>query len=216
MSIMKGAGMRPVFRPAAIFRAGFVAIAALGLASCVSLGGAEPPPSLLTLTSDDALSSGVSIQSATKSAIRIFELETPAKININRVPVQVDATEIAYLKDAIWVDKPARLFRSLVAETIRARTSSFVIDGDDPGLKADGNLRGVIREFGYDARNGSAIIRFDAVWTVGDGTTYTQRFESVQPGVVAEAGPVADALNDAANDVAGQLVSWITGAGGAE
>lgn len=206
MSTIKGAGMRP------LFRAGLTAFMALGLASCVSLGGAEPPPSLLTLTPDDALSSGVSIQSAPDSAIRIFELETPAKLNISRVPVQVDATEIAYLKDAVWVEKPSRLFRSLMAETIRARTSSFVIDGDDPGMKADGSLRGVIREFGYDARNGSAIVRFDAVWTVGDGTTYTQRFESVQPGVIAEAGPVAEALNAAANDVAGQVTDWITGA----
>lgn len=154
----------------------------------------------------------MSIQSGPEESVRIFELETPAKLNISRVPVQVDATEIAYLKDAVWVEKPSRLFRSLMAETIRARTSSFVIDGDDPGMKADGNLRGVIREFGYDARNGSAIVRFDAVWTVGDGTTYTQRFESVQPGVIAEAGPVAEALNTAANDVAGQVTDWITGA----
>lgn len=43
MSMTKGADMRP------LFRTGLTAIMALGLASCVSLGGAEPPPSLLRL-----------------------------------------------------------------------------------------------------------------------------------------------------------------------
>lgn len=199
-----------------MFRSGIALAGAALLSGCVSFGGAEPPPSLLTLTPDTALPAGVTAQSGQSSAIRIFPLETPAKLNVTRVPVQVDATEIAFLKDAVWVEKPARLFRSLMAETIRARTSTFVIDGDDPGMKADGNLRGVIREFGYDARNGSVIVRFDAVWSVGTDATYTQRFESVQGGVVAEAGPVAESLNIAANDVAGQVNDWIIGAGTAD
>ena len=55
----------------------------------------------------------------------------------------------------------------------------------------------------------SVVVSFDAVRS-GEGTAVTtRRFEAVVPGVPAEAGPVGTALNQAANDVAGQVAQWI-------
>lgn len=191
-------------------RAKFLAClaSALALTGCISFG-AEPPPSLLTLTSNATGAAGAGASGNAATALVLSEFEAPARLDVNRVPVQVTASEIAYLKDAVWVEKPTRLFRRLLAETIRTRSNRVVIDGDDPGVLADSRLSGVLREFGYDVATGSVVVSFDAVRN-GEGTAVTtRRFEAVVPGVPAEAGPVGVALNQAANDVAGQVADWI-------
>ncbi|WP_235900145.1 ABC-type transport auxiliary lipoprotein family protein [Pontixanthobacter aestiaquae] len=181
---------------------------AIALSGCISLGS-EPPPSLLTLTPDTSVPAGAGASGTAETAIKIMEPEAPQRLAVSRVPVQVTDTEIAYLKDAIWVERPTRLFRRLLAETIRARGERLVIDGDDPGIVASAQLRGILRNFGYDARTSSVIVRFDAIRAGADGGIETKRFESVQSGVLAEASEVGDALNRGANDVAGQVAEWI-------
>ena len=52
-------------------------------------------------------------------AIAVLDPGTPRELDVQRIPVQVNDTQIAYLKDAMWVERPARLFRSLLAETLR-------------------------------------------------------------------------------------------------
>ncbi len=191
-----------------LLKSGAMLGAVLALSGCLSLSS-EPPESLLTLTPTVSMPAGSATSGTAETAIKIIEPETPQKLNVARVPVQVDATEIAYLKDAVWVERPARLFRRLLAETVRARTNRLVIDGDDPALVAGAQLRGTLREFGYDARSSSVVVRFDATRAGTDGAIETRRFESVQSGIVAEAAPVGAALNRAANDVASQVADWI-------
>ncbi|MXO89456.1 ABC-type transport auxiliary lipoprotein family protein [Pontixanthobacter aquaemixtae] len=182
--------------------------AALLLAGCISFG-AEPPPSLLTLTATTPVPAGAAASGTADTAIKIIEPEAPQRLGVPRVPVQINDTEIAYLKDATWVERPTRLFRRLLAETIRSRGNRLVIDGDDPGVVANAQLRGTLRDFGYDARTSSVVVRFDAIRASSEGGVETRRFESIQPGVIAEAGAVGDALNRGANDVAGQVADWI-------
>jgi len=193
----------------ALTRGGMTAGLAIALSGCLSLS-VEPPESLLTLTSTVTVPAGASVTSTADNAIKIIEPEAPQKLNVTRVPVQVDATEIAYLENAVWVERPTRLFRRLLAETLRARTNRLVIDGDDPRLVAKSQLRGTLRDFGYDARSSSVIVRFDAIRATGLDTVETKRFESIQPGVAAEAAPVGTALNRGANDVAGQVAEWLS------
>lgn len=184
---------------------------ALALSGCVSLGG-EVPDSLLTLTSENAAPAGSGASATRASAIAINVPEAAAELDVLRVPVQVDATEIAYLKDAVWVEKPARLFRRVLAETVRAQSGAFVIDGDDPGLAADQRLRGTLRNFGYDARSSSVVVRFDAIREGGDHSVETRRFEAVESGVAPKVESVGPALNRVANDVARQVAEWMSGA----
>ncbi len=181
---------------------------AFALAGCISFGP-DAPPSLLTLTPTATAAAGAGASGNASTAMVLSEFEAPARLDVTRVPVQVTASEVAYLVDAVWVEKPARLFRRLLAETIRTRSNRVVIDGDDPGVLANSRMGGVLREFGYDAATSSVVVSFDAVRT-GQGTAVTtRRFEAVVPGVPAEAGPVGVALNQAANDVAGQVAAWI-------
>lgn len=183
--------------------------AALALAGCLSLGGAEPPPALLTLTPAVSAPSGSGTTGTSADALTVIEPEAPARLAVTRVPVQVDDANVAYLKDAVWVEKPARLFRRLLSETIGAKTGRIVIDGLDPTIKTTQQLRGRLLDFGYDARTSSVVVRFDAIRAGAEGSVTTRRFESIVPGVAAEAGPVGEALNRAANDVAGQVADWM-------
>lgn len=181
---------------------------ALLLGGCVSFG-AEPPASLLTLTPATTAPAGTGASSAAGTSIVLGDFEAPAALDVTRVPVQASDTEIAYLKDAIWVEKPARLFRRLVAETIRTRSNRMVIEGDDPGALADTRLTGTLRQFGYDARTSSVVVVFDAVRPGAGNAVTTRRFEAVVPGVLPEVTSVGPALNQAANDVAGQVADWV-------
>lgn len=183
---------------------------ALALAGCLSLGS-EPPPSLLTLTADATAPGGAAVQGNVASAIAVLEPGAPQSINLTRVPVQVNDAEIAYLQDAVWVEKPARLFQRLLAETIRARSGRLVIDAETASLGAATRLQGSLGAFGYDARTSSVVVRYDAVRTGAGDSVETRRFEAVVPGVPAEAAPVGRALNEAANRVAGEVAAWVAG-----
>lgn len=190
-------------------RAGILAAAlSVSLAGCVSFG-AEPPPSLLTLTPTAQAPAGVGASGRISSAILVGELEAPAKLEVSRVPVQIDDANIAYLKDAIWVEQPSRLFRRLLGETIRTQSGRLVVDSNEVVVPPKDAVRGTLREFGYDARSQSVIVRFDAIRTGSGEEVQTRRFESIIPGIAAEAGPVGEAINRAANDVAGQVADWV-------
>lgn len=181
---------------------------ALLLGGCVSFGG-DAPDSLLTLTPSATAPAGVAAQGAQGSALAIVPFEATKALDVTRVPVQVTDTELAYLQDAVWVDRPARLFGQLVAETIRSRSGRVVVDGDDPGVNATDRLHGSLRSFGYDARSREAVVIFDAVRN-GDGSAVvSRRFEARVVVAEPEAGFVGPALNRAANQVAGEVAEWI-------
>ena len=181
---------------------------ALLLSGCLSFGS-EPPESLLTLTPTATAPAGTGASSTSGTAIALTAFEAPSAIDVTRVPVQVTDTELAYLQDAVWVEKPARLFRRLIAETIRTRSNRVVIDGDDPGALAENRLTGTLRQFGYDARSSSVVVVFDAVRPGEGSAVTTRRFEAVVPGVAADVASVGPALNQAANEVAVQVADWV-------
>jgi cholesterol transport system auxiliary component len=183
--------------------------ASLLLSGCLSLGG-KVPDSLLSLTPTATVAAGTTISGDVAQAIAVEEPSTPAKLANTRVPVQMDDTQIAYVKDAVWVDKPSRLFRRLLGETIRAKGNRLVIDNDDAALTPKNQLRGTLVDFGYDARSSSVVVTFDAIRDVNGTNVTTKRFTATVPGVVAEAAPVGAALNQAANDVAGQVADWVS------
>ncbi len=178
------------------------------LAGCISFG-AKPPESLLSLTPASTIAAGTAINGDVANAIAVLVPDAPARLDVTRVPVQVDDSNIAYVQDAVWIDKPARLFRRLLGETIRAKGNRLVIDNDDAALTPKNQLRGTLVDFGYDARTSSAVVTYDAVRDVNGTQVMTRRFSATVPGVVAEAAPVGAALNQAANEVASQVADWV-------
>ncbi|WP_086608719.1 ABC-type transport auxiliary lipoprotein family protein [Erythrobacter donghaensis] len=192
------------------YRPILVAPLLLALAGCISLGG-EPPESLLTLSPETRAPAGPGVSGADRPVIAVLGIDTPAKLDVLRVPVAVSDTELAYLQEAFWVEKPARLFRRLVGETIRARGAAMVVDGDDAATLATVSLRGTLIDLGYDAQASAAVVRFDAVRIDREGAVTTRRFEARETGVPAEARAVGAALNAASNQVAAEVADWVAG-----
>ena len=178
------------------------------LAGCISLTP-DPPESLLTLTPDRLLPAGAGAAGNEATALALVEFEVPQKLAVTRVPVQVTATQIAYLQDATWVEPPARLLRRLIGETVRARSGRVVLDGNDPTVLAPTQLSGVVREFGYDVATSSVVLRFDATRSGVGGEVTTRRFEAIVPGIAPDVVAVGPALNQAANQVAAEVAAWI-------
>ncbi|WEK48125.1 MAG: ABC-type transport auxiliary lipoprotein family protein [Candidatus Andeanibacterium colombiense] len=178
------------------------------LSGCVSLGK-DPPPALLTLTPAVTAPAGLSATGKPIDALTVIEPAAPQKLDVTRVPVQVDGATIAYLKDAVWVEKPARLFARLISETIRAKQTRMVIEGSDVRFAAATKLSGQLTEMGYDVQSGSVVVRFDAVLQQPNGQVMTRRFEATVPGVQATPEAVGPALNQAANKVAADVAAWI-------
>ena len=195
-------------RPVAFLRAGLL-LSCLALGGCVNLGGAEPPESLLTLTPTTSAPAGAAISAARGEALALHEPVVPAELDVLRVPVRIDDASLAYLKDAVWVERPAQLFRRLLAETIRTQSERVVLAGGDPAARGSLQMRGSLSQFGYDATQSAVIVRFDATLLDSDGVVRQQRFEAIEAGVLADAASVGPALNSAANDVARQVADWL-------
>lgn len=180
----------------------------LSLGGCVSFGG-KAPPSLLVLTPTQSVASGTARSASASEAFVVLLPEAARKIDNNRVPVQVDDSSIAYLKDAYWADKPARLMQSLLIETIGAKSSKLVLSQVDAGGKAEQFLSGSLLEFGIDASSNEAVVVYDAVRLVRGQSVEKRRFEARTPVTEVEATAAGVALNQAANTVAGQVADWI-------
>lgn len=174
-------------------------------------GGGDVPPTLLTLTPEAPPTGAFTRAAAPAEAVTINTPTISKALRTVRVPVQVTPTDIAYVQDLQWVDTPDRIFRELLAETVRRTTGRVVLDPSqtalDPGLLVSGQLQ----RFGYDAASGLVVVQYDATLATAGGTRVeTRRFEASAPadGTAETVGP---ALNAAANRVALEFAGWIGG-----
>jgi cholesterol transport system auxiliary component len=183
---------------------------AIALGGCALLGGGpKPPPWLMTLAPSAPAPASVVRSANAGEAVTIEVPVIPKELRSVRVPAQSGETAIAYIKGLQWVDTPDRLFQDLLAETVLRTTNRVVIDPRqsrlDPGLVVTGQLS----RFGYEAGTGTVLVRYDAALSAAGGTRVeTRRFEGRAPadGTAATVGP---ALNQAANQVALEVASWI-------
>ena len=181
----------------------------LPLAACISFG-AKPPPSLLTLTPTATIPVGETRSSAGAATITIAVPVVPQELAAPRVPVHSGDTAIAYVKNAVWVEPPSRLFARLLVDTVTARTGRVVLSTrqslSDPGAR----LTGELRRFGVDAGTNEVVVTFDAsLQRTNDPVFERRRFEVRLPVAPIEAAPVGVALNLAANQLAEQVADWV-------
>jgi cholesterol transport system auxiliary component len=177
--------------------------------SCVSFGGGKAPAALLVLSATNAVKNGTAQTGPAREALVVLQPEVPRKLDTNRVPVQVDNSSIAYLKGAIWADKPARLMQMLLMETIAAKNGRLVLNEIDAGGKAEEFVSGSLVEFGVDASTLEAVVIYDAVKLVRGKEVQKRRFEARTAMGAIEAGPAGNALNKAANIVASDIATWL-------
>jgi cholesterol transport system auxiliary component len=181
------------------------AAALLPLAGCF---GGKAPPQLLTLS---AAVPPPLAQPRTASQGHLITVTSPAiphAISNNRVAVYVSPTTVEYLKDGQWADKPNELFRQLLSETMAARSGWVVVDPSVYTQVQGVVLGGQLLEFGYDPGRGEAVVLFEASLARPQQAVTTNRFEArvaAPPSGLA----VAQALNQASNQVAAQVADWV-------
>ncbi len=178
------------------------------LTGCISFG-AEPPEKLLTLTPAATIPEGAAAEGEASAALAVQTPSVTQRLNVTRVPVTTSDSSLAYLQEAFWVEKPAQLFRNVLAETIRAKGNRLVVGGGELEYSARTQLSGQLVDMGYDATTGSVLVRYDAVLETDDGTIRTRRFEESISGILPEAEAVGAALNRAANTVADDVAEWV-------
>ena len=184
-------------------------LAASSLSGCISFGG-KAPPSLLSLTSDAVISANDTRTAKAGEAIIIAVPTTPQAIATARVAVSAGATEIAYIKDGVWVEPPAKLFQRMLSETVAVKTGKVVLEPRQLMGAPSLVLSGALSRFGIDADRNEAVVTYDALLLRGrDMPVTTRRFEArIGIGAITpvEAGR---ALNKAANKVAGDVADWV-------
>lgn len=180
------------------------------LAGC-SLGlSSKPPAFLLNLSATDVPTASEGATIMQSDAISIAIPLVPQAIANNRVPVADGDTAIAYVKDAVWVEPPAKLFQRLLSETVRAKTARIVLDPRQFTGAPGQQLSGQLLQFGIDRGSSRAVVVYDASLSgAPDKMVRTRRFEARVPVGKIEAGPAGAALNRAANMVAGEVADWI-------
>lgn len=183
-------------------------VACAMLSGCVSLGG-EAPVSMLTLSADASVTAGVSKSGLAKDALVVLTPEVPRKLDTNRVPVQIDTGNLAYLKDSVWTDKPAILVQQLLMETLAAKNGTLILSEIETSGKADNYLSGQLVDFGIDARSMEAVGIFDAVRIRKGSPIEKRRFEAREKLVKIEPRQAGEALNMVANKLSGDVAAWL-------
>lgn len=184
-------------------------LAVLPLAGCISFG-ADAPDSLLSLTAAEQVAVGEAQSTAGARTITIQVPSVPQALANNRVPVQASATDIAYVKDAQWIEPPARQFARLLSDTVAARSGRVVLSSAQSFVDSGARLAGELRNFGVEAASSSVVVTYDAALVRDEGAgVEKRRFEARVPVSAIEAGPVGVALNQAANQVARDVADWV-------
>ena len=184
-------------------------LAALLLAGCISFGG-KTPPSLLNLSADSAPAANAARSGSAQTALTVVIPSVPQKLRTPRVPVETGGTQVAYLKDAQWVEPPARLFQRLLSETLSAGGQRLVLTETELITGPGELLSGDLLNFGIDADSNQAVVTYQAMRLTNDGSMISQRrFEARE--AVGELTPAnaGTALNRAANRVAGEVSVWM-------
>jgi cholesterol transport system auxiliary component len=183
--------------------------AALLLSACSF--GPKTPPVLMRLTPDQARPAGASQTASAAQTMTVVPPAIPQELRTARVPVRSGGTQVAYLKNAQWVENPDALFARLVGETISARSGRVVLDPRQFTLDPGTRLTGTLQSFGIDADTSEAVVIYDGVLARGADAVESRRFEARVPITAIDAASAGPALNQAANQVAAEVATWIGG-----
>lgn len=182
-------------------------------------GGGKSPAALLTLRAPppqpQPQSQPTAIGGAPVRRTVLVEVPgVPGTLQTLRLPVLTGDTRVQYMVAASWAEQPNKLFQHVLADTLSARPGVIAFSAAEFDGRADRRLAGSLRDFELDVRDAThpvARIRYDAVLTGPDRALIaTRRFDRTLP--VSDQSPqaVADALNAAANALAGEVADWAT------
>ena len=198
---------RPVFCLLAVL---FLSI--FCLSACVNLGKkSAPPPFLMTLEPTIFPATGSELRAQTGTSLAITEPSVPQKLRTTRIPVTLADNNVAYVKGVVWIERPSRLFRRLVAATVAAKHNRIILGESKNITVSSERLSGHLIDFGIDARSKEAVIIYQASLVTNGGKLIVQRrFETREPVSKIETRAISKALNGAANMMAADVSDWLS------
>jgi cholesterol transport system auxiliary component len=181
------------------------------LSGCVSFGGKPPKVPFMTIRAAEQVKPGDVQTPASGTTVTVLFPVVPHELATTRVPVHQGGNAVAYVKDALWVEAPPRLFARLLGDTISARTGRPVLSYRQSQVDSGATLSGELRSFGVDGDTNEAVVIYDALLVQGDDPAKFQkrRFEARAPLAQVKPELVAEALNKAANQVAVEVSDWV-------
>lgn len=190
-------------------RRSLIALSAAALLSgCISLGE-KPPKELMSVTPTAHVPVGTPKVTRDTQAVSVATPVLPSALRNQRIAVQ-SGTTFAYLPKSAWVDTPAALFRSVLAETIEARTGRFVPDQRNGSITPDTRVAGTLSAFQLLGGQGQVQVVYDAtIAKAGSDVINARRFEAKAPVAGEDTASVVAALNVAANQVASDVADWV-------
>ena len=189
-----------------VLRAASIPLLALLAAGCF---GGSTPAELLTLTPAQTLPPGEARSAGADGALAVLTPTVPQSINTRRIPVYVNPITIEYLVGATYIEEPQHLFRTVLAETIGARSGRLVLDPGNFTQEAGATLSGQLLQFGFEPPRMEVVVSYEAAILRPSQALQTRRFEARVPVTAQTAAVIAPALNQAANQVAEQVADWI-------
>lgn len=197
-------------------RGAALSLAAL-LAGCgplVSIG--EPPATPARLYALRAAAPGDAGPAGVPgAALRTVVVEAPlpaAALRTLRIPVVTGDTSLAWLKEAQWLEPPARQFQGLLLETLGAQPGLAALDARVHSGPAQLRLAGTLDALGVDVRDPArpvARVRYTAVLSGTRGVLVaTAPFEATRPVDPAQPESVVRGLSEAAHEAARAAALW--------
>lgn len=191
------------------------------LASCgplVKIG--EPPATPARLYALRAAAPGDALPAsatggAPGTALRTIVVEAPlpaAALRTLRIPVVTGDTSLAWLKDAQWLEPPARQFQGLLLDMLATQPGLAALDARLHSGPAQLRLAGSLDSLGVDVRDPSrpvARVRYTAVLSGARGALVaTAPFEAARPVDPASPESVVRGLSEAAQEAARAAARW--------
>ena len=193
-----------------------------GLAACgplVQFGEEGPPPSLFALRS---VTPEGSQPRTMPSPLLVTPPETIAELRPPRIAVFTSLTGVSYLPGSRWIDPPARLMTRLLEDRLRQASTGIVITPRQFEVGYNYRLNSRLTGFHVDVEEGRHLVRVELEATLITAPSAsrpeqeivgTARFNAERELTSVEPRQVTESLNAAANDVATQLVEWLTSMG---
>lgn len=188
-------------------RACTVAFAAVLLAGCNLLGGADDPRE----TYDIIAPIGDRIDGRTEAQLLVKEPVALKTLDSDRIVLKPEPRVVTYLEDSQWVDTAPKLVQARLIEAFEntGRTGATARPGD--GLVIDFQLVSTLRRFEIDGQTNSAVFEI-SIKLLADKTGLvrdTRIFTASAPVRGSEGQDYIRALDQAFDAGAEEITEWV-------
>lgn len=187
-----------------------VLLALTGCGPLVQIGGNDKAPQTLLTIGATAVAPAYQPGAPLGPTIAVDVPRVPMTLQTVRLPVTTSPTDVSYLVGATWAEQPNRQFRQVLTDTMSA-AGFAVINRRETSIPPARVLSGTLVLFGLDVSDVSAPVvrvRYDAQLAGGGKIVGLRRFDAAVPVASQTPTAVAQALNIAANKVAGEVTDW--------